>query len=110
MKIPLVLGLISIILVSFVIGSGLYIISLTVETAPSPSPSPNPTSKLVIENLFALSNGTINFRVKLIEADLGIIEAVFINNTKYLWSEGSTENNTLLKEQSKIRVACINMT
>lgn len=102
MKIPLVLGLISIILVSFVVGSGLYITSLNNDTSPSPSPSPNPISKLVIDNLFALSNGTVNFKVKLIEADLGIIEAVFVNNTKYLWSEGSTENNTLLKGQSKI--------
>jgi hypothetical protein len=102
MKIPLTLGLVSIILVSFVVGSGLYIASLSDDSSPSPTPSPNPTSKLVIENLFALSNGTVSFKVKLIEADLGVLEAVFVNNTKYLWSEGSSENNTLLKGQSKI--------
>lgn len=102
MKIPLTLGLISIILVGFVVGSGLYVASLTDDPPPSPTPTPNPTSKLVIENLLALSNGTVSFNVKLIEAEVGFLEAVFVNKTKYFWSEGSSENNTLFKGESKI--------
>ena len=101
MKIPIVLGLIAVVLVGVVIGSGLYISSLIDGANPTPSPTPNPNSQLTVNNLLALSNGTISFEVTLSEGDLSVLEAVFINNTKYLWSEGSTQNTTILKDQNK---------
>jgi len=101
MKIPIVLGLIAAILVSFVIGSGFYISTLNSNDDSTPTPTPNPSSQLTVNNLFALSNGTISFKATLIEGEAGILEAVFVNDTKYLWSEGSIENTTILKGQSK---------
>jgi len=99
-KIPVVLGLIAVVLVGLVVGSGFYISTLNDED-PLPTPTPNPNSLLNMNNLFALSNGTISFKAMLSNGEVGVIEAVFINDTKYLWSEGSSENNTLLLGQSK---------
>jgi len=99
-KIPVVLGLIAVVLVGVVVGSGFYISTLN-DNDPLPTPTPDPNSVLTMNNLFALSNGTISFEAMLSNGEVGVLEAVFINDTKYLWSEGSAENNTLLINQSK---------
>jgi hypothetical protein len=99
MKSPIILALITVILVSVVVGSGFYISTLKDDKYPLPTPNPN--SQLTVNNLSALSNGTISFKATLSEGKLGVLEAVFVNGTKYLWSEGSTQNATILKGQSK---------
>jgi hypothetical protein len=101
MKIPIVLSVIAIILVGVVVGSGIYVASLDDVVDPSPSPTPNPGGVLTVSNLFALSNGTVSFDVTLSEGDSGILQAVFVNDTKYLWSEGSSESSMILANQSK---------
>ncbi len=95
MKSPIILTLIAIILMSVVIGSGFYISTLKDDKQPTLS------SQLTVNNLSAISNGTVTFQATLKEGNMSIIEAVFVNGTKYLWSEGSTQNSTILKGQSK---------
>ena len=96
MKIPIVLSGITILLIGVVVGSAIYIASLDdIET-----PSPSPSAQLVISHLFASSNGTVTFDVSLYEVESGIIEAVFVNDTEYLWSEGSSESEIILKGES----------
>lgn len=99
MRIPIVLSVIAIILVGVVVGSGIYVASLGDDADPSPNPTPG--GQLAVNNLFASSNGTVSFNVRLLETDSGVLEAVFVNGTKYLWSEGSSESATILKGQSK---------
>jgi hypothetical protein len=100
MKIPITLSLIALILAGIVVGSGIYVATLDDDANPSPSPTPNPDEQLVVNNLIASSNGTVTFDVTLFESDYVFLEAVFVNDTKYLWSDGSSENATILKGQS----------
>jgi hypothetical protein len=99
MRIPIVLSVITIILVGVVVGSGIYVASLGDDVDPSPGPTPG--GQLAVSNLFASSNGTVSFDVSLLESDSGVLEAVFVNGTRYLWSEGSSDSATILKGQSK---------
>ena len=80
MKIPIVLGLIAVVLVSVVVGSGFYISTLNNSEDPLPTPTPNPNSLLTMNNLFALSNGTISFEAMLSNGEVGVLEAVFVNH------------------------------
>jgi hypothetical protein len=63
--------------------------------------SPAPTGQLKINNLAASSNGTLSFNATLYDCDAGIIEAVIINGESYLWSEGSAENGSISKGETK---------
>jgi hypothetical protein len=101
MKIPIVLSVIALILIGVLVGSGIYVASLDDVADPSPSPTPNPVGQLAVNNLFASSNGTVSFDVSLFESDSGVLEAVFVNDTKYLWSEGSSEDAIILKGERK---------
>jgi len=96
MKIPIVLSGIALLLICVVVGSAIYIASLyDIET-----PSPSPSAQLVMSHLFASSNGTVTFDLSLYDVESGIVEAVFVNDTEYLWSAGSSESEIILKGES----------
>jgi len=86
-------------------------VSLYYSTLPNPTgsgddqtdipDSPVPTGQLKINNLAASSNGTLSFNVTLYDCDSGVIEAVIINGESYLWSEGSFEDGSILKGETK---------
>jgi hypothetical protein len=97
---------VALIIISMVAGSYFYNASLGDPADPSPSPTPSPPTpipgvQLQVNHLFASSNGTVSFDVSLYEYDSGVLEAVFINETRYSWSEGSSENTTIVKGQTK---------
>ena len=105
MKSP-ILVVVALIIISMVAGILFYNASLVDPADPSHSPTPTPPTpipgvQLQVNHLSASSNGTVSFDVSLCEYDSGVLEAVFINETWYSWSEGSTENTTILKGQTK---------
>jgi len=63
--------------------------------------SPISVGTLKINNLIASSDGVVSLDVTLYNCDSGIVEAVIINGTSYLWSEGCLDNGTILKGQTK---------
>ena len=71
------------------------------QSPPPSSPTPTPGVQLQVNHLSALPNGTVSFEVSLCEYDSGVLEAGFINEIEHNWSEGSTENTTILKGQTK---------
>ena len=106
MKSPIVVAAVALIMISMVAGFYFYNASSGSPTDPSPSPTPSPPApipgvQLQVNHLLASSNGTVSFDVSLYEYDSGVLEAVLINETRYSWSEGSTENTTILKGQTK---------
>ncbi|UCF45379.1 MAG: hypothetical protein JSW44_01735, partial [Candidatus Bathyarchaeota archaeon] len=97
---------VALIMIGTVAGLHFFNASLNGPADPSPSPTPSPPTpipgvQLQINHLSASSNGTVSFDVSLCEYDSGVLEAVFINEVRYSWSEGSIENTTILKGQTK---------
>lgn len=100
MKTPiLVAG--ALIIISLIAGIILYNASIADPTNPSQTPTPTPGVQLQVNHLSALPNGTVSFDVSLYEYASGVLETVFINEVEHNWSEGSTENTTILKGQTK---------
>jgi hypothetical protein len=60
-----------------------------------------PELQLDIDNLTALTDGKVSFNVTLTEGESGTIESVLLNNTRYNWSDGSQENQTILKGETR---------
>ncbi len=52
-------------------------------------------------NLSASANGKVSFNITLNEYESGVIEAVVVNGERYSWSDGSQENITILKDETK---------
>jgi hypothetical protein len=93
---------VSIILIATVIAGIFYFESLLEPSQPDPSPIPStPGGKLLVDNLSALANGQVSFNVTLDKYEFGIIEAVVVNGERYLWSDGSQKNPTILKDETK---------
>lgn len=92
--------------VGLVAGASIYYASLFVpdnsDQAPTDSStSPNSLGQLKVNNLLAFSDGTVSLNITLYDCESGFVEAVMINGTSYLWSDGSVENGTILKGQTK---------
>ena len=69
--------------------------------SPSPSSSQIPEFQLDVNNITALTDGQVSFNVSLNEGDSGTLEAVLLNDTRYSWSDGSQEDPTILKGETK---------
>jgi len=82
----------SVILIATVVGSIFYFGSL---------PEPSKLDPLVVDNLKALADGQVSFNVTLNDYESGIIEGVVVNGERYSWSDGSQENSTILKDETK---------
>lgn len=94
------------VLIGLIVGASFFYVSMTMpdnsnEDSTDSSNSPISFGQLKINHLFASSDGTVSLNVTLYECDSGIVEAVIINGTNYLWSEGSIENGEILKGQTK---------
>jgi len=107
MKTSIAVGIAVLVLVGLVVGGSYYIASLVVPANSDLDPTDSSTSpisagQLKINHLSAFSDGTVSLNVTLYDCDSGIVEAVIINGVSYLWSEGSVENSTILKGQTRI--------
>lgn len=60
-----------------------------------------PEMKLSLNNVTALTDGQVSFNITLDEAESTVLETVLVNNTTYLWSDGSNENATILEGETK---------
>lgn len=105
--------MIAIVAVTIVIGA---IAGVTYYYAPSPTPTPTsiptptptppvrtsiPGIQLRAQNLAAWTDGTVSFRVALYEYESGVLKAVSVNSTHYLWSDGSSEKADILKGETR---------
>jgi len=106
MKSPIIVGALVLVLVGLIVGLSLYYASLSVpadsnQDQKESDTSPVSVGQLKVNHLVASSNGTVSLDVTLYEGNSGTIEAVIINGTSYSWSEGSSENGTILNGQTK---------
>ncbi len=58
-------------------------------------------AQLNIDNLTAYTNGQVSFNVTLNKAESEQLKEVILNNTNYEWSDGSTENSTIFRDETK---------
>jgi hypothetical protein len=105
-KTPVIIAAAAIVTICIVAGMFYYGTHLpnSVDSNPEPNqPSTTPTSsaQLKISNIDASSNGTITLTISLYESDQSILKTIKINGTSYPWSEGSQENATILRDQTK---------
>ena len=106
MKTPIMVGIAILVVVGLVVGVSFYYASLAIPVDSDQDPTDSSTSpisvgQLKINHLLASSDGTVSLNVTLYDCDSGIVEAVIVNGTSYLWSEGSVANGTILKGQTK---------
>ena len=106
MKNLIIVGSLILAVVSIIIATSLYHAPLLPPTDSNqdetkPPTSPTAVGQLRVNNLAAFENGTVSLDVTLYDGDSGTIQAVIINGTSYTWSEGSSENNTILNGQTK---------
>ena len=94
MKHPIWMATASIIIVVALIGAIYYF-------SPSPSSFQTPEFQLDVNNLTALTDGQLSFNVSLNEGESGTLEAVHLNDTRYSWSDGSQEDPTIIKGETK---------
>lgn len=94
MKHPLWIAAASIITIVALIGAIYYF-------SPSPSSSQTPEFQLDVSSLTALTDGQVSFNVSLNEGESGTLEAVLLNGTRYSWSDGSQDDPTILKGETK---------
>lgn len=101
--------LVATVAVIIVIGT---IVGVTYYYAASPTPTPTPTPtpplptpipgiQLYVQNLTVWTNGTVSFKVTLYEYESGVLKAVSVNNTRYSWSDGSSESADMLKGETR---------
>jgi hypothetical protein len=67
----------------------------------SPSLSHVPESQLEINSLKASTDGQVSFNVALSEGESEILEGVILNDTYYSWSDGSQDDPTIYKGETK---------
>ncbi len=102
MKTKIWISVISIVLVASVVGSIFYYVSLTQPSQPNPSDVPsNPNNQLVVNNLSAFSDGQVSFDVALEDYEARFIEGIIVNGERYSWSDGSQEDPTISKNETK---------
>ncbi len=102
MKTKIWISAVSIILIATVIAGIFYYEFLLEPSKPETSPIPStPGGQLLVNNLSASANGKVSFTVTLNEYESGIIETVVVNGERYSWSDGSQENPTILKDETK---------
>jgi hypothetical protein len=94
MKHPIWMAMVSIITIVALVGAFYYF-------SPAPPSSHIPDSQLDVNSLMALTDGQVSFNVILHEGASAILEAVVLNDTRYLWSDGSHEDQTILKGETK---------
>ena len=92
MKRILAITIVSIIVLAGSIGAVYYYFSA--------SPK-NPDFEIYVHDLMASTDGQVSFNVTLQKGESGVLEAVYLNNTRYSWSEGSQENSTISKGEDK---------
>ena len=102
----IVIGTLVFSLVMLILGVSLFYSTLvnpagSGEDQPDVPDSPGSSGQLKINYLVASSDGTLSFNVTLYDCDSGVIEAVIIKGKSYLWSEGSAEDGTILKGETK---------
>jgi hypothetical protein len=93
MKHPLWVATFSIIVIAALIIVAVHVLS--------PSPSHVPDSQLEISSLKALTDGQVSFNVSLSEGESEILEGVVLNGTHYSWSDGSQDDPTIHKGETK---------
>ena len=94
MKHPIWIPTVSIIAIVALVGAFYYF-------SPSPPSSHLPNSQLAVNSLMALTDGHVSFNVFLHEGASAILEAVVLNDTRYSWSDGSHEDQTILNGETK---------
>lgn len=92
MKTNIWIAAVSVILIVTIIGSIFYFESLRTPTQQDP---------LIVDNLKALTNGQITFNITGNDYESSTIQGVVINGEQYSWSNGSNENSTILKGETK---------
>jgi len=92
MKTTIWITAVSVILIATIIGSIFYFGTLT---------NPTQLDPLIVDNLKALTDGQITFNVTGNDYESSIINGVVINGEQYSWSNGSQENSTILKGETK---------
>jgi hypothetical protein len=92
MKNAILIIAVSMILIAAIIGGILYFEFLANPTLPDP---------LIIDNLKAQPDGQISFNVTTKDYESIMIEGVVVNGEHYLWSHGSKENSTIVKDETK---------
>lgn len=60
-----------------------------------------PDSQLEVNSLKALTDGQVSFNVTLNEGESEVLEDVVLNNTRYSWSDGSQDDPTISKGETK---------
>jgi hypothetical protein len=106
MKTPIIIIALALFLIGLIVGISICYTSLPMPTDSHQDQTEPPTcpvtgGELKINNLAASLSGNVSLDVTLYEGDSGPVEAVIINGTSYSWSEGSSENSTILKGQTK---------
>jgi len=94
MKHPVWIAAASIITIVALIGSFYYLSS----SLPS---STGTELQLDVNNLTASTDGQVSFNVSLNQGESGVLESVVLDDTHYSWSDGSLENPTILKGETK---------
>ena len=94
MKHVMLIATVSIITTILIMGTAYYFPSM-------PSSSQLPEFKLNVNNLMASTDGQVTFNVTIQEGESGVIEAVYLNNTRYSWSDGSQEDSTIIRGEDK---------
>ena len=92
MKTNILITAVSVILMATIIGSIFYFESLRTPTQQDP---------LIVDNLKALTDGQITFNITGNDYESSTIQGVVINGEQYSWSNGSNENSTILKGETK---------
>jgi len=61
----------------------------------------NSEFQLEVKDITASSEGKVSFNVSLIKGESRVLESVVLNNTRYSWSDGSSDSPTILNGESK---------
>jgi hypothetical protein len=102
MKTKIWIPVISIVLIASVVGSFIYYTSLTEPSQSDSSDIPsNPGNQLVVNNLSTFPDGQVSFNVTLDDYESSIIEGVIVNGERYSWSDGSQEDPSISKNETK---------
>jgi len=73
----------------------------TVSTEEQPLPTPIPGIQLELLNLKVWTNGTVSLDVRLHEYESQTLEEVQVNERRFSWSDGSTENATIRRGETR---------
>ncbi|MFQ6077096.1 MAG: hypothetical protein ACE5Z5_13365, partial [Candidatus Bathyarchaeia archaeon] len=66
-----------------------------------PLPTPIPGIQLELFNLHVFTNGTVSFNIRLHEYESQVLEEVRVNDLRYSWSDGSPEDATILRDETR---------